>query len=181
MRKMYYLLFMFILNCSIGQINYENLATDGQIIWCLSQEEQVEIGSIAVATGWPKISDKSTGEKWDESFVDEAKEYYKTLITTIEYYEYLEPNKTHPDIFVTDISNTKSDHKRWLISIYKDGELYGNQVDLFFSEMKSIKTDYESDRFFLEDKDYNEALKENRRVDYVNSHSICKIWYEANN
>ena len=129
------------------------------------------------------MKDDSTGEKWDESFVDEAKEYYKTLITTVEYYEYLKPNKTYPDMFSLDKANTKSSHKKQLISIYEDGKLFGNQVDIFFSEMKRIKSDYESDKFFREDKDkdYNEALKESRRVDYVNSYSICKIWYESNN
>ena len=180
MRKIYFLLLFFILNCSTGQINSENLATDGQIIWCLSQEEKVRIGSIAVATGWTELRNKTTGEKWDESFVDEAKEYYKTLITTLDYYQYLEPNKTHPEI-VAGRAKTKSDHKKWLISIYKDGKLEQSSAFLFFTEMKNIKSEYESDSFISEDKDYNEALKENRRVDYVNTHSICKIWYESYN
>ena len=72
-------------------------------------------------------------------------------------------------------------NKKWLISIYKDGKLEQSSAFLFFTEMKNIKSEYESDSFISEDKDYNEALKENRRVDYVNTHSICKIWYESYN
>jgi hypothetical protein len=181
MRNRLFLLIFFLVGCSSGAINSEDIATDSELIWCLSQETMVDIGSISTATGWDKIKDYSTNERWSETEVVEAKKIYNTLITTIDYYDYIEPNKTHPDIFSGDLTNTKDDHKRWLTSVFKDGKLYGNSVDSFFYEMKTIKTEYETDEFFNENKDYNQALKENRRAEYINSHSICKLWYEVNN
>jgi len=167
--------------CSTVAINTEKLATDSELIWCLSQETMVEIGSISTATGWVEIEAKSTNESWSETEVVEAKKIYNTLITTIDYYEYIEPDKTHPDIFSGDLTTPKYDHKNWLISFFKDGKVSKFMVDSFFDEMKTIKTEYESDKDFNENKDYNQALKENRRAEYINSHSICKLWYEVNN
>lgn len=180
MKNCLFLLIFFLASCSNGGVNTEELATDSELIWCLSQETMADIGSISTATGWERIKDESTNENWSEAEVVEAKKIYNTLITTIDYYEYIEPDKTHPDIFSGDLTNTKDDHKKWLTSVFKDGQLYGNQVNLFFNDMKKIKTEYETDKFFGENKDYNQALKENRRAEYINLHSICKLWYEVN-
>ena len=175
MKKNSLILFLFVISCTGSNINNDDLATDSELIWCLSQETMVDIGSISTATGWDKIKDDSTNEKWSETEVVEAKKIYNTLITTIDYYDYIEPNKSHLDIFPGILTNTKDDHKKWLTSVFKDGKLYANLVDSFFYEMKTIKTEYESDKFFNENKDYNQALKENRRAEYINSHSICKL------
>jgi len=175
------ILFLSITFCSGSGVDESKLATDSELIWCLSQETMVYIGSISTATGWDKIKNEETNERWSEAEVVEAKKIYNTLITTIDYYEYIEPNKTHPDIFSGDLTNTKYEHKKWLTSVFEDGKLYGNLVSSFFYTMKTIKTEYESERSFNENKDYNQALKENRRAEYINSHSICKLWYEVNN
>ena len=177
-----FILLIFLVSCSNSNVNTENLATDSQLIWCLSQEKMVDIGSVASATGWDKLKDTITNESFSESVVIEAKEIYNTLITTIDFYEYVQPSKFHPEILFTEKTKTKQDHKVFLKTTFIEGELYDNQVDLFFLEMKSAKSRYESDKFFRKnDKEYNEALKENREAEYVNSHSICKLWYEVNN
>ena len=181
MKNCLFLLIFFLASCSNGGVNTEELATDSELIWCLSQETMADIGSISTATGWERIKDESTNENWSEAEVVEAKKIYNTLITTIDYYEYIEPDKTHPDIFSGDLTTTKDDHKYWLISIFEGGKVSRFMVDSFFYEMKTIKTEYETDKDFNEVKDYNQALKENRRAEYINSHSICKLWYEVNN
>ena len=182
MKKNSLILFLFVISCTGSSINNDDLATDSQMIWCLAQENDVEIGSIADATGWSAISDRYSLESWSESEVEDAKNIYNVLIATVEYYEYIEPDKTHPDIFVTEIANSKSDHVEWLTSVYTQGTLKGNNVSLFFDKMKSSKDVFESDKqFLLDEKEYNEALKENRKVEYINLHSICKLWYEASN
>ena len=167
--KLYLMLIIFSLLtfCSQDSLPEEQLATDAEMIWCVSNADYVAAGSILIFTGWDSVRiDKSQRFEGDEA--TRAKDLYRTLYSTIEYYDFIEDNTNFTIIkdkeqMLRDIESSWVEGKKNV-----NAENKTNTIELW----PNYKTYYETS-----EDDYKDQYVAN----YVNTYSICKLWYDANN
>lgn len=200
-------LILFISCSGLNQVeNIDTLASDAQLIWCLSQESNVNAGSYAEMSGKKSFTfTKPTFQEWSESEVVEAKRIYNLLVITIQTYKFVEPEDiTYAAMLEENIYTTFYYDKDFLIqrliSKNEGNGYFLNDVEAYFYSFSNIKSIYQEqllempgnlDRVFAKLKsellsseykyDYREQAIEIYKVNYINYYSICKLWFEASN
>ena len=169
------LFFILILCCQSSTNN--NLASDSEMVWCLSQETYVQAGSILVGSGWDSTEFTDSGEKFDGNEAAKAKDLYRSLVNSIEFYEFLPGSNAEP-------MNYKSKLDWGFNSVYKSENDYINALEPFKVEGENKYTSYTS-RIFIHWRNIellgDDDLVNNIEENYINSYSICKLWHDTNN
>ena len=167
---LYLILFIFLIfvSCFKESLPEEQLASDAEMIWCVSNAEYVEAGSYMIFTGWASVRvDKSQRFEGDEA--TKAKDLYRTLYSTIEYYDFNEDNTNFT--VINDKDQMLSDiESSWVEG--KVNQTAENGAQAFIERWPKYKSWYETSE---------DDLQEFYMTNYVNTYSICKLWYDANN
>ena len=156
-------IFFLILYCSPNSIPVDQLATDGEMVWCVSNADYVKAGSTLVFTGWDSVIFNDSGLKFKDDEATTAKNLYKTLVAAVEYFEFPESESFmySKSYYLEQIkSNWKPEKKN---------ETAINYARDLINEWPEFKSNYEQ---------YDLDVDKNR---YITAYSICKLWYQANN
>ena len=181
------ILFLSITFCSGSGVDESKLATDSEMVWCLSQETYVQAGTFMIESG--SDSAQVGGVSFFEDEAVKAREVSKTLLNSIRLYEFLETD--NPGVgFMGEIDyRNKLD---WASGyVYKSKNLYYEALEMnyvdgnwssytnrVFIHWSNIKKAYENNNQEF-DKDSSEFY--NTEINYINAYSICKLWYDSSN
>lgn len=176
-------------SCNFSNIDNSQLATDSEMVWCLAQASYVRAGSTLVASNWENVSFSDTKEKFSGSEAIKAKEIYRTLFQSIKIYDFKEAEDNPNSInnfywklgvqLYTSSFLTKDKYFDNLISNKVENTevlRYINYSKYIFDHWEDIKKDYE-----LALNNFDKESIKIYEANYVNSYSICKIWFSANN
>jgi hypothetical protein len=165
------LLVVFVSFCNSISIPQDKIASDSEMIWCVSNADYVRAGSTLIFTGWESVEFKDNGLKFTGLEATRAKDLYRTLYATVEYYEFIgiDLEEKAPISFNKQIT-LKNLEATW-VEGKKNRTAFNNAADVI-RNWPNLKEVYEST-----DKDNRDMWLPN----YVNSYSICKLWYQANN
>ena len=161
---LYLILFTFLIfvSCSQESLPEEQLASDAEMIWCVSNAEYAEAGSYMIFTGWDSVRvDKSQRFEGDEA--TKAKDLYRSLYSAIKYYDFIEYN--------TDLLSIKDKDQMLgdIESSWVEGKVNQTAINNVVASIERWPT-YK--KFYENHEDPN---PENFRLyNYVNSYSICK-------
>tara|TARA_Y100001958_G_C21166623_1_gene499314 strand:- start:668 stop:1159 length:492 start_codon:yes stop_codon:yes gene_type:complete len=161
------IIFSLLTFCSQDSLPEEQLATDAEMIWCVSNADYVEAGSSLIFTGWDSVI-INKNQKFEDDEATRAQDLYRTLYSAIEYYDFLE---NMGGVGIVDKEQMLSD----IESSWTEGKEYSsttNNAVITIKRWPNYKTYYETS-----EDDYKDQYVAN----YVNSYSICKLWYGANN
>ena len=161
------ILLLLISFCSSGGIDESKLATDAEMIWCISKKEYISAGSALIyfnddSVSWDDGKSEYGGVTFKGEEAIKAKELYRNLVAVIEYYEFTGTEQG---------AHTGAYDKRDYLESIETTESRNNAIRLI-AEWPSYKTDYNNK---LENNDLNNRIIS----DYVNAYSICKLWYDS--
>ena len=176
----------FIICCQSFTSN--SIASDSEMVWCLSQDSYVRAGSTLSASGWDSVQFKDSGETFQGNEAAKAKEIFRTLQNSIKVYEFLPSSGEVFNTIDGGPVNYRSITDWSAINVYKSKT---NYLDALQSEKNENKEGYNnySSRIFIHwrnikagfEEDFGDLSPDNIEENYINSYSICKLWYEANN
>tara|TARA_B100002019_G_C21073891_1_gene500390 strand:- start:49 stop:609 length:561 start_codon:yes stop_codon:yes gene_type:complete len=176
----------FILCCQSFTSN--SIASDSEMVWCLSQESFVRAGSTLTASGWDSVQFGPSGEKFQGNEAAKAKQIFRTLQNSIKVYEFLPSSNEDFSTFdggpvdyrnkldwsTSNVYKSKTNYLDALQANKKENEeSYTNYSNRIFIHWRNIKPSFEEDN--------GDLSPVNIEENYINSYSICKLWYEANN
>ena len=178
MKKLFlFLLIFFLVGCSSGVINSEALATDSEMVWCLSNSDYVGVGSSATLKGWETVEIGNKNFSKEEVIL--SKRLFNTLKESILMTEFITTEYNEETGVYASI--TKEGYINAITS-REDGYKAYNDVRWLFGNWRNSKSIYlQNDDIEDIDTSKKESLKLRKEADYINAYTVCKLWYEVNN
>lgn len=171
------ILFLSITFCSGSGVDESKLATDSEMVWCLSNSDYVSVGSSATLKGWETVEIGSKYFSKEEVIL--SKKLFNTLKESILMTEFV---TTEYNEETGVYASTNKERYINAITSREDGYNAYNDVGWLFGNWRNSKLIYlQNDD--IEDIDINKkrALKLKKEADYINAYTVCKLWYEVNN
>ena len=176
--KKFFIVFLFITFCGgnlNGGINSENLATDSEMVWCLSNSDYVGVGSVATLKGWETVE---IGNKtFSKEEVILSKRLFNTLKESILMTDFITTEYDEETGVYASI--TKEDYVNAITS-REDGYKANNNVGWLFGNWRNSKTIYLQNDQIEIDNSIKKSLKLKKEANYINAYSVCKLWFEVN-